>query len=166
MNKKYYALFFVISLNFLPCSLNAEIFKYEDSEGKVHYVDSQSKIPEQYRSAASDQSDFPEISKVSGSNAEKSSSSKPDVSSSHTETLSRVELFVASYCGHCRKLEKTLSEENISFTSYDIEESETGKKEYAKLGKGAIPITRINGATIIRGNKPELIKSIIQNKNQ
>jgi glutaredoxin len=164
MNKIKYILFLFFAVSVAAMGISADIFKYEDSEGKVHYVDSESKIPKQYRAGASDRSDFPEISKVSAPGATASSEPGQDNVSevaSSDNYAARLEVFVADWCGHCRALEKVLAEEDIKYERFDIEKSAEGRNEYARLGRGGIPISRVNGSTIIRGNNIERIKKAI-----
>jgi len=166
----------ILLLNVSSSAL-AEVFKFVDEEGRTHYVDSADKIPEKYREQLKEQPDFPELSKVSApaetDNSVKSGDaatvSAPTVDSNtvdsnnvSTPDAAKVELFVADWCSHCRALETTLQAEGISYERFDIEKSPVGKRVYGELGRGGIPIARIAGRTIIRGNNPSQIKEALK----
>jgi glutaredoxin len=164
--KKLFYIVSTLALLLIVAGVSAEIFKYEDSDGKVHYVDSESKIPEEYKSKASGKDGFPEISKVSTADRSVSSlsedssrdenTSDPDID--RPRVSGKLEVFVAEWCGHCQALEKALTEEKIPYERFDIENSPVGKQEYINLGRGGVPISRVNGSTIIRGNYINKIK--------
>jgi glutaredoxin len=63
-----------------------------------------------------------------------------------------VELFVASWCPHCRALESELSARGVSFTRYDIERDPQAKQRYVQLGRPGVPVTRV-GTQVIVGNR-------------
>lgn len=143
----------------------AEVFKYVDEEGRTHYVDSSEKIPEKYRDQLKEQPDFPELSKVSAAPGYDNSGAADvsgDLNKVATTDAPKLELFVADWCSHCRALEEVLKEEGIAYERFDIEKSPVGKRVYEELGKGGIPIARIDGRTIIRGNNPSQIKDALK----
>lgn len=192
-----------LTVGFSSEALQADIFKYEDKNGKVHYVDSESKIPEEYKKNVEDQKVFPGISKVSSAKNSDSiqseaqenreeetvktegttarttvTTSSATTSSTDNKTVAedsstsnvsmpidqvKLEIFVADWCGHCRALEKALKDENIAYERFDIEKSDEGKREYGRLGRGGIPISRINGSKIVRGNNLSKIKETMRN---
>ncbi|HMO18339.1 MAG TPA: hypothetical protein PKA63_08845 [Oligoflexia bacterium] len=167
----FFPILIITSFVIVPVT-HAELFKYEDAEGRTHYVDSADKIPEKYRDQLKTQPSFPSLSKVIRGSEESSGSvvedASVDVLSSQVPPQSAVaekkklELFVADWCSHCRSLEATLKSEGVAYERFDIEKSDTGKRVYNELGRGGIPIARIDGRTIIRGNRPGEIKDAIR----
>lgn len=144
---------------FLPStSLGSEIFKYTDSSGVTHYVDSKEKVPEEYQEQLSSQKSLPSISKVSPGREklyEKTHYSAP-------VKRSGVEIYVTDWCGYCRKLEEFLDQQGIAYTSFDIEKDKSAKRRHAALGSG-VPITRV-GTKIISGYRPEEILQATKSK--
>ncbi len=129
----------------------SEIFKYTDSDGMVHYVDSKKKVPEEYQEQLSSQESLPAISKVSPGR------DKLYEKTHYTPVVKKagVELFVTDWCGYCRKLEEYLDQEKIAYTRYNIETDKSAKKLHASLGSG-VPITRV-GKRVFQGYQPEEI---------
>ena len=74
----------------------------------------------------------------------------------------RVEIFVASWCPYCQLLEQFLKSSSIPYIRQDIDKSVSAKNLHEKLGGGGIPVTRIDGTTIIRGFNPPLILEILK----
>jgi glutaredoxin len=145
----------------LVVGVYADIIKYEDGDGRVHFVDSKEKVPEKYRSQAESGNNLPEISKVAAPKESHTNTTSEQMDRGLTSLNSNdsLEIFVADWCGHCRALEKALTDEEISYKRFDIESSDVGRSEYNKLGRGGIPISRINGNIIVRGNDLAKIKA-------
>lgn len=136
---------------------SADVLKYQDDEGKTHYVDTPEKVPEKYRSQLKDQAKLPEISR---SNSGGRQLYEKKTYSSSSAALAPVEIFVTSWCGYCKKLEAFLDKEGVRYTRYDIESSAKGKKLHDELGGGGVPTVRI-GKQIIHGFDVEKLKSVL-----
>jgi glutaredoxin len=136
-------------------SAQAEVWRYRDDQGALHYVDKLESVPPQFRDQLKDSRPLPEISKVQAApQPSLTAEPRPAVKAAHSSKT--VEIFVASWCPHCRALEKFLKEKQIRFLRYDIENDPRGAKLYKELGGGGIPIVRIGAATM-RGFQPKRI---------
>ncbi len=71
-----------------------------------------------------------------------------------------VEIFVTSWCGYCKKLEKFLKDRNIPYTRYDIETNPQAAEVYQSMGGTGVPVTRI-GSTIVYGYDPDRILELL-----
>lgn len=148
----------IITLLLLICPLlaSAEIFKYTDSEGKTHFVSEQGQIPEQYRADAVDSSAMRPVSKMPAKQFYKAPANQLAAgaaqASKPSSSYRKVEIYVTTWCPYCRQLEDFLKQKKVPYVRYDVERSVYGKKFYASMGQGGIPITKI-GNTIIRGLK-------------
>ena len=89
----------------------ADLHRYTDDSGRVHIVDSIDRIPEKYRSQV-----------------------RTIEAAARPPAQTRVEVFVTSWCGYCRKLESFLKANRIRYSRYDIEKSPSAKQRYDKLG--------------------------------
>jgi len=71
-----------------------------------------------------------------------------------------MEIFVTSWCPHCRDLENYLSSKRVQYTKYDIEKDAAGKSKYDQIGVRGVPVVKL-GSTVItgfdRGQLDELI---------
>jgi glutaredoxin len=80
-----------------------------------------------------------------------------------TSTLAQqpeVILYATSWCGYCKQTRAFLDEQNISYTEYDIETSDEGRKQHAALGGGGVPVLQI-GESVIHGyNKVAVLDAV------
>lgn len=99
----------------------AEIFKYVDADGKVYFTDSPPAgadakpidiQPNVYEGGA--KTTPPKEGVLPAAEIRKKSLLE-------TKKQPKVELFVTSWCGYCKKAEAYLRKKGIQFTTYDIE---------------------------------------------
>ncbi len=149
---------FLLICGLCPILAVAEIFKYTDESGKTHFVSEQAQIPEQYRDNAIDSSSMRAISKAPKAQSQSANINKsqaaPGAKTQTAGQMRKVEIYVTSWCPYCRNLEKFLRERKIPYSRYDVEREAYGKKFYASVGRGAVPIIKV-GKTTIRGFKPQ-----------
>lgn len=137
----------------------AEVYKYQDEQGRTHYVTDAAKIPRKYQDQASAPHKLPKINKVKSISKALPMQHRSGASSSAAER--DVEIFVTAWCPYCAKLEKFLKAEGIRYTRYDIEKSKVGARKYNKLGVRGVPIVRV-GSTIIPGYNESAILSALK----
>jgi glutaredoxin len=123
----------------LPAAgLHAEIYKWVDEQGQVHYSDQKpedrpvTEIPVETRS-------YQGISY--GTVAIDTRKDAPKA---------RVVMLSASWCGTCKKARQYFRRNGIPFREYDIEKSSRGKRLYEQLGATGVPVIlvgkkRMNG---------------------
>lgn len=70
-------------------------------------------------------------------------------------------VYGTSWCGYCKKTKEYLHSLNVTFTFYDIEHSEIGKRKYEKLEVRGVPIIII-GSQRIEGFDANAIKQALQ----
>jgi glutaredoxin len=146
--------FIFISLFILSAPCLAEVYFYTDDGGRTHFVSSKEKVPAKFRSQLKGQKLAP-ITKVKSAGYEKQS-----YGNSYS-SAGRVVMYTASWCGSCRRAEKFLKQKKIPYTTYDIEKSKKGKRDYAKLGGGGVPLIKI-GSTVMRGFNPNAILTALK----
>lgn len=143
----------VFAMLLLSGKSRAEIYRYSDDQGVLHYVDDPYRIPEKYQGQLKDAKPLPQISIISPA-------SKPvkynDGLYNETSTNKKIEIFVTSWCPYCKKLLASLDANGIAYMKYDIEKDSNAHAVYKSLGGGGVPLTRI-GSTTVRGNDPEAI---------
>ncbi len=130
----------IVSLLILSSSLNAEIYKWKDGDGKVHFGDSKPdtfKVEElkleinTYTSVSYEDINF---------NSTGAGPANADPGSN------KVSLYSTAWCGYCKKAKAYFKKNNIAYTEYDIEKDMAAKKRYKKMGAKGVPV-------IIVGNK-------------
>ena len=120
---------------------HAELYKWVDQNGKVHYGDSP---PENVQ-----------LKKITGNVSSFSSVSvetfiyDPNLVTRRKKSRDVV-MYSTSWCGVCKKAKRYFKSKNIPFTEYDIEKSEKAAREFKKLRGRGVPVIlvgdqRMNG---------------------
>ena len=120
---------------------SAEVYKWVDEQGQVHYTDRPVGI-----TGGASPVDLPVNTYTA-----------PQILDS-AYGISGVVMYSASWCTVCRKARKYFRQIGITFTEYDIERSAKGRREYSKLGARGVPVIlvgdkRLNGFTEKAFNK-------------
>lgn len=131
-------------------SAQADLHRYRDDSGRVHIVDSLDRIPAKYRK---------KVRTIEAPPPPPRSAYKPGASAGSK----KVDIYVTSWCGYCRKLEGFLKSKSIPYTRHDIEKSSSARQAHLKLGGGGIPVVKI-GSDVIRGYSPDAILRSLKKK--
>ena len=113
-----YALLFTVSAS-------AEILKWTDSDGKVHFGDRP-----------------PVDAKTSIVEVRINTYESPNIEALQEilNPKNKVVMYSAAWCGICKKAKKYFKENNIKYKEYDIDRSSKGKKDFKKLGAKGVPV--------------------------
>jgi len=121
---------------------HAQIFKWKDADGKIHFSDKkpsdkkseniQLKI-NTYKSVTIDPKYFNSSIKASGNK--------------------NIIMYSAAWCRVCRKAKTYFNKNNISYTEYDIDKDKAANKRHKEMGATGVPVlfiggTRMNGFNI------------------
>ena len=128
-NKKIKSVALILSLLLCAINGNAEIYKWTDEKGKVHYSD---KKPTNLKS---------EEIRLRINTYESVS-----YDASIFNTGKKVVLYSTDWCGYCKKAKQYFVRKGIPFTEYDIEKNSKARKQYQNMGAKGVPV-------ILVGNK-------------
>jgi len=122
--------------------LHAQIYKWKDANGKVHFGD---------RKPINKKSESIKL-KI---NTYKSVTIDPSYLKSNKKPSKNkdVVLYSAAWCGVCRKAKKYFSQNNISYTEYDIDKDKAANKRHKEMGATGVPVIfignrRMNGFSV------------------
>jgi len=104
----------------------AEIYKWVDSSGRVHFGDS----PAEEISAEKVSVEVNSFTNVTYENIEFYKG----------PVVNRVTMYSTSWCGYCKKARNYFNKKNISYVEYDIEKDQRAKHEYDLLGGKGVPV--------------------------
>ncbi|HOX47112.1 MAG TPA: glutaredoxin domain-containing protein [Myxococcota bacterium] len=140
------------------------VYKYTDSAGVIHFVDSPEKIPPRYRKQAvhptggaitvlpsSPIDEILEKEKIDpASYAQKPGAAAPK----HGQVV----LYTTSWCPHCTRARDHLQKRGVSFAEKDIERDRAALEEMLRKtgGSRGVPVLDIHG-TILRGFSPQSV---------
>jgi glutaredoxin len=69
-----------------------------------------------------------------------------------------VELYVTSWCGYCKMMEKVLDKKGIAYVAYDIEKDDRAAQIYRDLHGRGVPLVRV-GSKVVYGYDPDTVIS-------
>jgi glutaredoxin len=115
---------------FSAMPISAEIYKWIDGDGKVHFGD-------QPPSAANAERLDLRINTYT-------SPEETDVGNDFG-AVKKVTMYGASWCAVCKKARKYFRAKGIAFVEYDIEKSSKGKRDFKRLGGKGVPIILVGG---------------------
>ncbi len=142
----------------------AEVYRYTDSNGALHFVDEISKVPKKYRSQLRNAKPIKDISVIeAGSSPSRRVAEEASARKTMAANGTGVEIFVTSWCGYCKKMERFLKEHGIPYTRYDIEKDENAARIYRELGGSGVPVVRI-GSNVVHGYNPDAVMSYLGKK--
>jgi glutaredoxin len=146
--------FFLVSL---PAS--AEIYKWVDSEGVVHYSAhaSENAKSEDVTSRVKSSGNFvseppPEPSTKSADNKD----NKNDVSADSGSLT----VFTSLGCKECREVKAFLNARGLAYKEYNITEDAEGKKRYQELGGKTVPFISVGDQKMNGFHKDQLEKML------
>lgn len=133
---------FIICLLLFAGAASAEIYKWTDANGKVHYGDK----PAKNVAAKAVKLEVNTYTNVSYENFD----DKDDDKNTHAK---KVIMYSTSWCGYCKKARTYFVENGISFVDYDIEKDKNAKRAYDALGAKGVPVImvgkkRMNGFSV------------------
>ena len=127
--------FLILSFIFVSLPASAEIYKWVDSEGVVHYSNraSQNAKSEDVTSRVKSSGNFV-------SEPPPDSASKPaDGNQSGAADANSVTVFTNLGCSSCNQVKAFLNARGIAYKEYDVSKDAEGKKRYTELGGKSYP---------------------------
>src|SRR3990167_2929995 len=73
----------------------------------------------------------------------------------------KVDVYVTSWCGYCRKLESFLKQSKIDYRRHDVEADAKAGAEFQRLGGEGVPLVRV-GKEVIHGYDPQKVLAALQ----
>jgi glutaredoxin len=134
-----FRLILLIMLGVLSNTAAAEIYKWVDANGTMHFS-----------SSPPDKGKVETVNVQVNSFSSASSKNKfkfdPGLITKSKGSSKDVVMYSASWCGYCKQARRYFKQNNIAFNEYDVEKSSKGKRDYKKLGGNGVPL-------ILVGNK-------------
>jgi glutaredoxin len=156
---RIYAAVVVVILLIAVGVCRAEVYKYTDGKGELHFVDDISKVPKKYRKQVENvelQGNMNVVDAVPSSVSPRGRAAQEPTQQQNRSA--NVEVFMTSWCGYCKKMVRFLNEKGISYTAYDIEKDSAAATTYRELGGKGVPVVRV-GSHVVHGYSPEAVMS-------
>ena len=130
----------LLILLFPLAAMNAEIYKWTDEKGKVHFSDSKP-VTQPVEEVELKINSYTHVTYELAPSTLLGSASKG---------AKKVIMYSTEWCTYCKKARRFFKAKRIAFTEYDIEKSSAAKSAYEKLGGRGVPViligkSRMNG---------------------
>jgi glutaredoxin-like YruB-family protein len=129
-------LFFIILFIGHTLCAQADIYKWVDEQGQVHYGDNPNDAQKQ---SAENISSYESVTYGDPQDM----SAKPAPSSSQPAKKAygaKVTMYSTEWCGYCKKARRYFQAKGIPFVEYDIEKNAQAKRAYDALGGKGVPV--------------------------
>jgi len=125
-----------LALIAVPAACSADVFKWIDENGKVHFGD---RPPADAKKQ-----------EIKGRISTYSAGAGSDAVETKSAASPQVVMYSTDWCGYCRKARKHFRANNIDFRELDIEKNSRANQEYKKLGGNGVPLIVV-GTKLLRG---------------
>lgn len=139
----------------LAFSAAAQVYKWTDPSGKVHYGDSPpaDTKTEQIKVEVRSHEGPVEVKDWSAILRKRSYTPVAEAQS--------ITMYSTSWCVHCKRARSYFKENGIRYNDVDVEASEANKKEFKELGGGGVPLILV-GDKAMRGFSPQKFEAIMK----
>ena len=125
----------------LPFEVSAEIYKWVDKDGTVHFED---------RKPQGARYEELKVRSMSGVQSYRAPIRTIKQIAPKSASKKNVILYGATWCGYCTKARRYFQANNIPFEDYDIESSASAKSEYDALNGKGVPLILV-GDNLMNG---------------
>ena len=111
----------------------ADMYKWTDENGKVHYSDSP---PPGKKAKKLDL----KINSISGPPVISAFPSKAASPTTTAAVATKVKMYTTTWCGYCKRAKAFLQTRGTPFQEIDVETSEQGQAEFRSIGGNGVPV--------------------------
>ena len=111
-----------------PCLASAEIYRWVDEQGRVHFSDSAS------------QQDAEQVEVKVQTVKTVRVNYLPEWSSALAPPAASVVMYSTTWCGVCKRAKRYFQEQGIAYTEKDIEARDDWRQEFDRLGGVGVPL--------------------------
>jgi glutaredoxin len=159
----------VVALTLLPAASKAEIYKWTDTDGIVHFQD--------FPPPAGGTTDAPQILEsreapppgepgqaVSVEEPEVAPEAEPAEDEEEALLPPKVDLYTTSWCPQCEKARRYFRSRGVAFTEYDVEKDKNAARRWKRTYRArGVPLALINGERIF-GYAPSRYNSALSDR--
>jgi glutaredoxin len=109
----------------------ADIYRWTDAEGRIHYSD---------KPPADRQAKRVRIPVQSISGPATVTPVQAPAAPTAATARQPVQIFTTAWCGYCRKAKAQLATRGVPYREIDVEESDSGRREFAALRGRGVPV--------------------------
>jgi len=140
-----------IALAACTCAHSAQVYRWTDADGKVHFGD---RPPAQVEAEEVEI----EVRSIEGAPTVSSYSNLPV----NIGVSEQVIMYGAEWCHVCKRAKEYMRSRGIAFKEFDIDKSPTGRRHYEQLKGRGVPIILV-GNQRMNGFRPARLEALLAN---
>jgi glutaredoxin len=151
-------LLLLLGLFLLPGMAGADVYKWTDESGRVHFGDAPQGVENTETVDLGHINTYDAPSRIFIDRT----LARPTTGVSGTNgKRTKVIMYSTSWCGVCVKAKNWLKTNGIRFQEYDVEKSDKGKRDYKKLKGRGVPIILV-GQQRMNGFSPSRMRQMLK----
>lgn len=144
----------VLALQFAAGDVSAEMYKYVDDQGAMHFVESLNDVPKKHRRKATVAGEGGSVSYTEPSLPNQASKVKrKSAGEERTPFSGTVEIYMTSWCPACKSALAYVKRNGIAYAAYDIEKDHDANRRFEGFGGRGVPLIVVGNQTM-RGFDP------------
>ena len=134
----------VLALVAATAGAHAEVYRWVDDDGVVHFSDGPPRDGDVGRDAV-DEIVIPEVNSAKSVEVEPTTPDRDAAAGGGDEVV----MYSASWCGVCDRARAYFERNEVPYREYDVEESTKGRKDFAAMGAKGVPVILVGDQRMI-----------------
>jgi len=127
--------------------VSAEMFKYIDDQGALHFTENLNEIPKKHRHKATVAGEGGSVSYTEPTRANQTTKNEQKSSGEDsTPFTGTIKIYMTSWCPACKSALAYVKHNGIAYVAYDIEKDQNANRRFEEFGGNGVPL-------IVAGNK-------------
>ena len=138
--------------------VSAEMYRYIDDQGALHFVESLNEVPKKHRRKATVAGEEGNVSYTEpGLPTQATKGKRKSPREERTPFTGTVEIYMTSWCPACKSALAYVKQNGIAYAAYDIEKDHDANRRFEGFGGRGVPLIVVGDKTM-RGFDPSALE--------